>query len=90
MDSLSQHNSAAFKCAFQEVKNDSEKFKSSTQSTIFSVLSRYGCRELPTPANIYRLVNQVAKYQFLSVCLYPDEVRHTGCSSDFLEFNVYW
>lgn len=72
VDSLSQHDSSASKCAFQEVKNDSERFKSSTQSTIFSVLSRYGCRELPTPANIYRLVNQVAKYQFLMMpaCAY--------------------
>ena len=72
MDSLSQHHSAAFKCAFQEVKNDSERYKSLTQSTVFSVLSRYGCRKLPTPANIYRLVNQVAKYQFLMMpaCAY--------------------
>ena len=67
VDSLSHHDALTFKCAFQEVKDGKEKFKSCTQSTVFSVLSRYGCRELPTPANIYRLVNQVAKYQFLMV-----------------------
>ena len=93
IDSLSYHDATSFKQAFQEVKEGSgttcipkEKFSSLTQSVIFSVLSRYGCREMPTPRNLYKLVNQVAKYQFLMVPASAYAQMKSGIPNTHIDF----
>ena len=65
VDCLSQHDATIFKIAFDEIRSGKKTFTTSTQSHTVSVLSRYGCREMPTPDNLTRLIVQVSKYRFI-------------------------
>ena len=42
------------------------KFSLDLQSKVISILSRFGCREVPTPHNLEQLLCSVAKHQFRS------------------------
>ena len=41
------------------------KFPQDIQSTLLDVLSRFGCRQLPTPDNLLSIIERVAEYEFL-------------------------
>jgi hypothetical protein len=42
------------------------KFPGAIQETLLSVLSRFGCRQLPTPVNLSGCIEKIAQYEFLS------------------------
>ena len=65
VDCLSRHDASIFKDAFEEVKAGKKFFSSTIQSNAVSILGRFGCREMPNPSNLTRLISQVATFQFV-------------------------
>ena len=53
-------------------------FPPSVQENLLSVLSRFGCRQLPKPSNLMQLVEQVARYEFISKPSAALSLLHSG------------
>ena len=51
-----------------------------------SFFYRYECREEPCPSNISKLINQVAKYEFLTKPMAPIAIMHSGIAVEQKEF----
>ncbi len=64
VDSLNSHESSILKDAFA-VKDKEESFSSSLKQSLLGILSRYGCRNLPSPRNLSKLVLDAVKYEFV-------------------------
>lgn len=64
LDFISAHERAVFKAAL--TYNQDGKFPSTTQETLLSVLSRFGCRQLLTPTNLKPCIEHFAQYEFVS------------------------
>lgn len=64
MDFINNVERSTFKCALSHAKEGS--FPPTLQEELMTTLSRFGCRLLPTPANLMNLIEQVARYEFLS------------------------
>lgn len=69
----------ALKCAL------STKFPAAIRQTVLDVLANFGCRKLPTPANLLSSIQCVAEYEFLTkpaaaICLIYSGIptSHTG------------
>ena len=43
-----------------------KKFTAQTTTELLTILSRFGCREMPTPSNLKQLLLQLAKYEFVT------------------------
>ena len=65
VDCLSHHDASIFDDAFKEIKCGNKKFSSSVQFNLLSILGHYGCREIPNPVNLNKLIAQVATFQFV-------------------------
>ena len=65
VDCLSQHDDSIFKNAFEEIKAGNKNLSTALQFNTLSILGRYGCREMPNPSNLCRLISQVATFQFV-------------------------
>ena len=53
-------------------------FPSSVQENLLNVLSRFGCCQLPKPANLMQLIEQVARYEFISKPSAAISLIHSG------------
>ena len=54
-DSLSVHDQGIIKVALDEIQQKRESFSSDVKVGLHTLLSLYGCRELPSPANLKRM-----------------------------------
>ena len=63
-DSLSVHDQRIIKVALDEIQQKRESFSDDVKASLHTLLSLYGCRELPNPANLRRISLQIAKFQF--------------------------
>ena len=64
LDFISAHERAVFKEALAYSQDGG--FPSAIQETLLSVLSRFGCRQLPTPTNLKPCIEHIAQYEFVS------------------------
>ncbi len=53
-------------------------FKPEIKSDVISVLCRLGCREMPTPMNLPKLITQVAQFEFCSKPAGAISMIHSG------------
>lgn len=64
LDYISAHERSVFREALRYGYEG--RFPSSVQETLLNVLSRFGCRQLPTPTNLRCCIEHIAKYEFVS------------------------
>ena len=64
LDYISAHERAVFKEAL--TYDIDGKFSSTIQETLLSVLSRFGCRQLPSPYNLKSCIEHIAQYEFIT------------------------
>ena len=64
MDYVSALERITFKRALSYANKDS--FPSSLHEELMATLSRFGCRLLPTPSTLLSVIEQVARYEFLT------------------------
>ena len=65
VDCLNHHDASIFNDAFKEIKCGKQTFSVSVQLNLLSILGRHGCREMPNPVNLTKLIVQVATFQFV-------------------------
>ncbi len=63
LDYISRAERAVFKDA---LSCNGDRFSSTTQETLLTVLSRFGCRQLPTPTNLMFCIRDIAEYEFVT------------------------
>ena len=56
-------------------KCQSDKFPSAMQGGLLDTLSKFGCRQLPTPSNLMSIIERIAEYEFLAAAI---SLVHTG------------
>ena len=61
-------------------------FAPDTQEGLLNVLSRFGCRQLPTPANLRMCLQQIAQYEFCCKPAAAISLIHAGIPSSHLSF----
>ena len=68
LDTFLDHISASEREIFKKaiLYKGSESFPPEIQVNLMDTLSVFGCRALPTPSNFVDLVEQIAKYEFIS------------------------
>ena len=66
MDYISDNEREKLKIALQYKGTSSSFPTQEMKSDVISILSRLGCREVPTPRNLAELIVNVAKYEFCS------------------------
>lgn len=81
-DCLSDYESKIIREAVQ----CSSVYSQSMKSKIISVLSRFGCREVPTCDNIYSVIVKVARYEFLVKPLAAISQIHSGIPAVHVPF----
>ena len=65
VDCLSHHDTSIFDCAFKEIKRGVKNFCSGVQFNLLSILGRHGCREIPNPVNLTKLIKFIAQVSVL-------------------------
>lgn len=63
LDYISDAERAVFK---EALLNKGDRFPCSIQQTLLSILSRFGCRQLPTPMNLMSCIQHIAEYEFIT------------------------
>ena len=53
-------------------------FTSALRADLLNILSRFGCRQMPTPSNLHNLVEQVALYEFCAKPATALALIHSG------------
>ena len=86
VDSLSSHESAIFKEAFAEIKAGVTQFSPMFQSALVSIMSRYGCREVPKPNNVKTMILQASSYTFIIQPTAALVTMHSGVPQQHLSF----
>ncbi len=65
-DGISTHDASIINNeAFESIQKGNKSFSSELQKELLSILSAFGCRELPTPGNLRRILIEVAHYEFI-------------------------
>lgn len=64
LDYISSTERAVFKEAL--TYSADRKFPCAVEETLLTVLSRFGCRQLPTPLNLKACIEKIAQYEFVS------------------------
>lgn len=66
IDSLSPHEAECFKEAFDQIKQNPgcKAFTDVLTSKLLAVVSRFGCRQNPTPAKLKQMLAQIASFEF--------------------------
>lgn len=64
----------------------SSTFSDEVQSSVISILSQFGCRESPTPANLPELIMKVAKYEFSCKPIAAITMVHSGIPETHKQF----
>ena len=64
VDSLNAHESSVMKEAIAS-KVEEVAFSTTLRQSILGILTRYGCRNLPTPDNLSKLILDAVKYEFV-------------------------
>ena len=86
VQSLSFHDANVFRDALKAVRANEATFSESMKSALVSVLSRFGCRELPTPTRFMKLIVEVGKYEFLRKPASAIIEIHSGIPDQHLPF----
>jgi len=82
IDHLSDTHRDSIKDAIKQIKL--QCFTKETSEEILSILSHYGCIDMPTPANLNDLILKVARFQF---CFKPTVVvMHAGIPTEHKQF----
>ena len=63
-DSLNVHEAGIVKDALA-VKGEVTTFSPHLQQSLLSMFARYGCRNVPTPKNLMKLILDSARYEFV-------------------------
>ena len=84
VDYLTAYESAILHGAVKQ--SSDEKFPPRTEAKLIEILSRLGCRELPTPLNIKRLIVSIAKQVFLGKPLGALYAINSGVPKPYLAF----
>ena len=61
IESISDHDNRSLRSGLS-----AKKFTAQTTTELLTILSRFGCREMPTPSNLKQLLLQLAKYEFVT------------------------
>ena len=75
LDYISSTERGIFKDA---LKCQSDKFPSAMQGGLLDTLSKFGCRQLPTPSNLMSIIERIAEYEFLAKPAAAISLVHTG------------
>ena len=81
---LSDTHRDSIKDAIKQIKL--QCFTKETSEEILSILSHYGCIDMPTPANLNDLILKVAKFQFYFKPTAAVVVMHAGIPTDHKKF----
>lgn len=82
-DFLSSYESSIIRDAISKAQ---QSFTCGLQEQLINVLSRLGCVEVPTPANIKQLVTSVAKHLLIGKCLGQLYTMSSGVPIAHIEF----
>lgn len=83
LDYISFTERALFK---EALKVNVSAFSPEVQESLLNTLSRYGCRNMPTPSNLSASLLQVAKFEFCSKPAAAIILMHSGVPSDHAKF----
>lgn len=61
-------------------------FSSQLQEILLNILSRFGCRQMPTPSNLRACLIQVAQFEFCSKPAAAVSLMHSGVPSMHANF----
>ena len=61
IESISDHDNRSLRSALS-----AKQFTAQTTTELLTILSRFGCREMPTPSNLKQMLLQLAKYEFVT------------------------
>ena len=78
LDYLSVHESAILKHALSECDEQTQSFSNEKVSQLICILSRSGCRQIPQPQKLRKLVVQVAHHEFFTKPLRALHALHCG------------
>jgi len=80
LDAFLDHISATERTVFKNALKckDVNKFPQDIQDTLLDVLSRFGCRTLPTPDNIISTIEHISEYEFLVKPAAAISLIHSG------------
>lgn len=62
------------------------KFPASVQDTLLTILSKFGCRRLPTPNTLMSCIQRVAEYEFIAKPAAAISLVHSGIPSSHKAF----
>ena len=66
LDHISYTERVVFRSALESCSG-SKRFPEDIVHTLIGVLSRFGCRVLPSPDNLISLIERVAEYEFVTM-----------------------
>lgn len=77
VDHLVSYEGGILKQAF-DVAGSETQFEAFLLTKLTNLLSRFGCRELPTPANLRRVITEVARHEFTAKAMGAIYAIHSG------------
>ena len=87
VDSMSVHDAGVLKNALSITSTDTNLFPSTIQSGRLTVLSQFGCRQIPRPDNLKHIILEVSRFSFL---LKPATAIATICSGIPSQQCAFW
>lgn len=86
MDYISVHERSIFQEALEVASKSSSSFTSIVPKMI-DILSRFGCRHIPTANNIQQLIIDVGRYEFLVKTLAATHAMRAGVPTIY---SIFW
>ena len=68
------------------LSSTASKFSDNIQQKVLNILSRFGCRQLPTPANLTGCIEDIAQYEFITKPATAIFSIHSGIPKSHQEF----
>ena len=84
IDFISSYESSIF---HQALKYQGATFPPELQESLMSILGRMGCRKIPTPGQIKKLITDVAHYE---LCIKPSSAMHSLRAGVPAEYYPFW
>ena len=78
VDYISSYEGGILREALQIARSAISSYMEDLQGQLIEILSRFGCRQIPTPNNIQQLINGMARHEFLVKPLRALYALHSG------------
>lgn len=85
-DGVSVHEASIIAKAFENIEHRAGSFSDTLQMELMSIMSVFGCREIPTPNNLERLITEVAHYEYMSKPTAATVAVHSGVPKEHTTF----